>query len=206
MSHARPTLPLAALAALALLSPDAHAQTPPPAGRPAPTAIGQTISTNPLAAPFGFVSGEYERAFGSRGLSVGVGGLTSVGGAPQALNDGGSDVFRSLQLKLKYYPRQEGLRGFAVGATLGVAHERALWYGSSMIDASGREIWSERVTRARTAPTVGTTIDYNAFVGRSRRFLLGVGVGARRTIGGPADGGPLSGTLIDPRLQIGFGF
>ena len=189
----------------ALLHPTARATTAR-AQTTAPAPVGQTVSTNPLAAPFGFLSGEYERALGTRGFSFGVGGLTSIGRDPQALNDGGSDVFRSLQLKLKYYPRQQGLRGFAVGVTAGVAHERELWYGSSTIDASGREVWTERVTRARTAPTIGTTLDYNAFLGRNRRFLLGVGIGARRPIGVPAGGGPLHGTLIDPRLQIGFGF
>jgi hypothetical protein len=195
------------LTAVALLAASAaHAQgARPSVERPRPR-LDQTLSTDPLAAPFGFVSGEYEQALGTRGFSIGVGALTSVGRNPQALNDGGSDVFRSAQLKLKYYPRQDGLRGLAIGVTAGVAHERELWYGSYMFDATGREIWSQRVTRARTAPTLGTTIDYNAFLGRSRRFLVGVGIGARRPIGVRAHSGPLDATLIDPRVQFGIGF
>jgi hypothetical protein len=185
-----------------------------PAARPAALAaqaaprpsITQTLSTNPLATPFGFVSGEYERALGRLGLSFGVGAITSYGSEPQALNDGGSDVFRSLQLKLKYHPRQEGLRGFSIGLTAGVAHERELWHGSSSFDATGRQVWHERVTRARTAPTIGTTVDYNLFLGRDRRFLVGLGVGARRPLGVSRGSGPLSAPIVDPRLQFGFGF
>jgi hypothetical protein len=206
----RSSLTALALAGQALVGLSARAQMASPAAGAAPRppirAIGQTVSTDPLAAPFGFVSGEYERAIGRRGLAVGVGGLTSVGRSPEAPNDGGSDVFRSLQLKLKYYPRQDGLGGLAVGVTLGVAHERELWYGSSMIDASGREVWLQRVTRSRTAPTLGTTVDYNLFLGRSRRFLVGLGIGARRPLGVRAHSGPLDDPLIDPRVQFGVGF
>lgn len=173
--------------------------------RPRP-AVGRTFSTNPLALPFGVVSGELEQAIGRRGLAIGLGGLTTFGREPQVLNDGGSDVFRSLQLKLKYYPREEGLRGFAVGVTAGVAHERELWWGSAQYDGNGRLLWEQRVTRARTAPTVGATLDYNVFLGKQRRFLVGLGVGARRALGVPRGGGPLEDPLIDPRLQIGFGF
>ena len=169
-------------------------------------AILQTASTNPFAAPFGFASAEYERTVGTRGLAIGVGGLTSFGSDPQALNDGGSESFRSLQVKLKYYPRQDGLRGLAVGITAGVAHERELAFASYMYGPRGELLHAEKVTRARTAPTVGTTVDYNLFIGKQRRFLVGLGVGARRSLGSGGDSGPLDGAILDPRLQLGFGF
>lgn len=189
------------LGAALLLAAPARAQSP--AARPA---VAQTASTGPLALPFGLVSGEYERAVGRRGFALGVGGLASVTREPFLANDGGSAAFRSLQLKLKYYPREDGLRGFAVGLTAGVAHERELWYRSSMIDASGRETILDEAYRARTAPTLGATLDYNFLLGRERRFLLGAGVGTRRALGVRAHTGPLGGPLFDPRLQVGFGF
>ena len=168
--------------------------------------ILQSASTNPFAAPFGFASAEYERVVGSRGLAVGVGGLTSFGSDPQALNDGGSESFRSLQVKLKYYPRQDGLRGLAVGITAGIAHEREIAVASYMYGPRGELLHSEVVTHSRTAPTLGTTVDYNLFVGKQRRFLVGFGVGARRSLGVNGESGPLDGVIIDPRLQFGFGF
>ncbi len=184
----------------------AGAQSSGAPSKVAPRSILQTASTNPFAAPFGFISGEYERAFGTRGLAIGVGGLASFGSDPQALNDGGSETFRSVQVKLKYYPRQDGLRGFAVGVTAGVAHERELAFASYMYGPRGELLYSNEVTRARTAPTLGTTIDYNLFIGKQRRFLVGLGVGARRAIGASGGSGPLDGTIIDPRFQFGFGF
>jgi hypothetical protein len=197
--------PLRCLAALLVgLASTAGAQAAP-APRPAPRPVTQTASTNPLATPFGFLSAEYERALGRHGFAVGVGALSSFGEDPQAPNDGGSDVFRSAQLKLKFYPRQEGLRGFAIGITAGVAHERQLAHGFTQYDAFGNVTFQERVTSARTAPTIGTTVDYNFFLGRSQRFLVGLGLGARRAFG-VGESGPLAGPLIDPRVQFGFGF
>jgi hypothetical protein len=196
------TLSRRAAAVLAVLASAAGAQAPTASPRP----LTQTASTNPLATPFGFFSAEYERALGRRGFAVGVGAITSFGTEPQALNDGGSDVFRSAQLKLKYYPRQQGLRGFAIGLTAGVAHERELRSSFTQYDAVGRVTFQERVTSARTAPTIGTTVDYNFFLGRSQRFLVGLGIGARRPLGVSAHSGPLDAAIVDPRLQIGFGF
>lgn len=193
-------LPCAAL--LAAAPARAQAPTAPPARR----AIVQTASTNPLALPFGVVSCEYERGVGSGGFSLGLGGLASVTREPFLANDGGSAAFRSLQLKLKYYPREDGLRGFAVGLTAGVAYERELQSRLSSVDASGRETILDETYRARTAPTLGATLDYNLLLGRERRFLLGFGVGTRRALGVRAHTGPLDGPLVDPRLQVGFGF
>jgi hypothetical protein len=187
----------------ALAAAQAAAAEPSSASR---RGILQTASTNPFAAPFGFVSAEYERALGTRGLAIGVGGLTTFSSDPQVLNDGGSQSFRSLQVKLKYYPRQDGLRGFALGITAGVAHERELAFATYMYGPRGELLYSEEVTRARTAPTLGTTLDYNLFIGKQRRFLVGLGVGARRSLGSRGDSGPLDGAILDPRLQFGFGF
>ena len=203
LSRARHAAVLCTLLTPAIAGAQSSAAAPSSERRPS---ILQTASTNPFAAPFGFVSGEYERALGTRGLAVGVGGLASFGSDPQALNDGGSESFRSLQVKLKYYPRQDGLRGLAVGVTAGVAHERELAFASYMYGARGELLYSNEVTRARTAPTLGTTVDYNLFIGKQRRFLIGLGVGARRTLGSSGGRGPLHGTILDPRFQFGFGF
>lgn len=175
-------------------------------GRSARPRVTQTAATNPLALPFGVASAEYERAVGGRGLAVGVGALTSFTRDAELPNDGGSAAFQSLQLKLKYYPREDGLRGFAVGLTAGVAHERELSTGIYAYE-NGALVSRQETFRARTAPTLGATLDYNWFLGRNRRFLLGIGVGARRALGvSTRDQGPLTDPLIDPRLQLGIGF
>jgi hypothetical protein len=75
-----------------------------------------------------------------------------------------------------------------------------------MYGPRGELLYRNEVTRARTAPTLGTTVDYNLFIGKQRRFLVGFGVGARRALGSSVGTGPLDGTIIDPRFQLGFGF
>ncbi len=175
-------------------------------------AVTRTASTNPLALPFGTVSGELERAVGPNGVAVGVGGFATFGDNPTTLTDGGSDAYRSLQFKLKYYPREEGLRGFAVGLTAGVAHERQLATGADSYDGTGRLVSATEQFRSRTAPTLGATLDYNLFLGRRQALLVGLGVGVRRALGGRESGvrglgaRPLGGPLFDPRVQIGVGF
>lgn len=166
----------------------------------------QTLSTNPLAVPFGLVSAEWERAVGERGFSVGVGGFTTFTRDNAVVTDGGSEALRSVQAKLKFYPDANGLRGFAVGLTAGVAHERKFLSGGATIDERGREVWSFRETTARTAPTLGATLDYNFLLGRQRRFLLGLGLGVRRPLGTSQDFGALRDPLLDSRLQIGYAF
>jgi hypothetical protein len=200
-----------ALAASALFAAAAGAQPLAPPRPPRPT-IGQAASVNLLALPLGFASAEYERALG-RGFAVGIGGLTSLGYAPGDEDDssvygGGSfdERIATAQLKLKYYPAENGLRGFAVGLTAGVAH-----YGKSerfptFDPTTGNFLgYGANVRRATTAPTVGAVLDYNFLIGRQRRFLVGVGVGARRAFG-VRDRDPLDTTLPDGRLQVGFGF
>lgn len=206
----RSAFPLAAAvrraaALVAVTTLPALAQSAPPS-RETPPLVRRTLATNPLALPFGVVSGEYEQSVGTRGFAIGVGGLTTFTDDPEVLNDGGSDAFRSLQLKLKYYPAERGLRGFAIGLTAGVAHERSVASGWYVLDPrTGEVIESEEVTRSRTAPTLGATLDYNWLIGRRKRFLVGIGAGARRPFG-DARGGPLGDPLFDGRLQIGVGF
>lgn len=172
---------------------------------PARPFTAQTLAIDPLALPFGFASAEYERAIGRNGFAVGVGGLASF------TDDGPLDrgeSYRTLQIKLKYYPREQGLRGFAVGVTAGVAHARSMTASIGNFDENGSPVGFRTFYAARTAPTVGATLDYNFLIGRQRRFLVGLGLGAKRTLGGQrtADYDPLGHVLVDPRLQVGFGF
>ena len=58
--------------------------------------------------------------------------------------------------------------------------------------------------RGRPKPVAAEPMQTAA--GRDKRFLVGLGVGARRPLGASRGGGPLSGPIVDPRLQFGFGF
>jgi hypothetical protein len=204
--RSRAALAAAALLTGPLLAAPAAAQPvavrpAAPAGAPRPI-VAQTAAVNLLALPFGVVAAEYERAVG-HGLAVAVGGRAGFGNT--TTDDRTSDArLASAQVKLKYYPREEGLRGFAVGVTAGVA------YGSradrSASDAAaGASVSGAGARRSVTAPTLGAALDYNFLVGRQRRLLVGVGVGARHALG-VRRGDPLAAATPTSRLQLGFGF
>lgn len=227
-----------ALAAAAVLAAPALAR---PAGAQvalrvaAPTPVQQTASINLLGLPFGLIAGEYERAVGTSGFAFGVGGSAAADrDAPVTwfTDDYGSDRYYSLQGKFKYYPSARGLRGFAVGVTAGLASARGTGWRIAGVDSvlapNGMRYPNYRYASFRattTRPTVGTVLDYNFLLGRRQRFLVGLGVGARRTLGEARDDrhyttGPLydaavlgseyrprmDRTLFDGRLQVGFGF
>ena len=213
------------LAASLLGAASARAQQAPV---PARRAVTQTASINLLGLPFGFFSGEYERAIGTSGFAVGVGGLATFtdGDYADAYGNTRQDGrFASLQVKFKYYPSANGLRGFAVGVTAGAASARGYenaQTGESSYTPPGSDtayffpVYSTR-RLTLTRPTVGATLDYNFLIGRQRRFLIGLGLGARRVLGDRNEVRTINGvpvyrsnaldrTIPDGRLQIGFGF
>lgn len=182
------------------------------AGRPT---VRSTASVNLLGIPFGWLAAEGERAVGTHGVAVGAGVFSTLGFGI----DDGDYRFTSAQAKLKYYPSENGLRGFSVGVTAGVASARDVVYdgvydGGAVLapattpssSTSYQVTKVELRTHARTAPTLGVVLDYNFLVGRRRRFLVGLGVGARRALVSERTRGPLDRALPDGRLQVGFGF
>lgn len=202
--------PILGLAALALLGAPAAAAAQPVEAPAAPRPlVTQTASINLLALPFGFAAGEYERAL-QRGFALGIGGITTLGFSP--VNDDDDfdsnfdQRFTTAQLKLKYYPGENGLRGFAVGVTAGIVYAGESQRGVIGFDpTTGTPIFSAVSRKSTTAPTLGAVLDYNFLLGRRRRFLVGIGVGARRAFG-VNEIDPVDAVLPDGRLQIGFGF
>lgn len=188
-----------ALALLAVGRPHTAAAQPQP--RPAPVipeAYRATIAASPFLPLAGIVSGEFEGALNVPGLSFGVGGILDL--------SGDRDLYNSLQAKLKYYPNEATLKGFAVGVTAGVlnARDEDVFVGG-YCDAV-RCYSATPTRRSDTKPTFGVVIDYNWLLGRQKRFLVGAGVGARRVLGRLEPDGPLERTWPDGRLAIGWAF
>jgi hypothetical protein len=152
----------------------------------------QALGTNFIAIPFGVFSVDYERAVGDMGL----GGLTYA--------DNGERISWG-QAKVKYYPAESSLRGFALGLTAGMmsARTRDLFcpepFGGNCVDE----------TRTESSPTLGVVIDYNWLLGKRQRLLLGIGAGARRVlkdVDENANDSPLEQVYPDGRFTVGFAF
>ena len=100
-------------------------------------------------------------------------------------------------VKLRYYPSARAPRGFAVGLLVGVVRYDRPDDGDPLA-----------TTEPRTGPTAGVVLDYSWLLGRSRRFYVGTGLGAKRVFAisddDPDDNYPE--VLGAVRIQIGYAF
>ena len=172
------------LVALALSSA-AAAQSP--AASSSTLRQGRTVlSLNPLGLPFKYVAGELEQK---------VSGITTVGLAASYLGEGDAS-YTSLEAKLRLYPNEEAFKGFSIGVAAGLSRLSDLFSGSS---ATGGE-------NSATRPTIAVIADYNWLLGKSKRVLVGAGVGAKRIFGSESNFSNINFAYPTGRFQIGMIF
>ena len=174
-------IPTAALAVSLLVIPRAAAaQEPAPARR-------TLVTINPLGIPFEYFSGEFERVFT---------GLVSVGATLSYLGAIDDASYGTAEWKLRFYPNEEAPKGFSVGMSAGLTRVT----GDEFDSSGGVERTSE------TRPTLGVIVDYNWILGRTRRFVVGTGVGAKRIFGLDDDFIDANIGYPTARFQVGFLF
>jgi hypothetical protein len=180
------SMTLAAALVAAVATPAAAQSTPLTPGQP----YHQTIAINAVGLPFGLFSGDIERAV-SPAITLSLGG-TSV-------NWGDSEYDRWVDLKGLYYPGEEALKGFAVGVTLGYHSAQDT---GPLFDFEGTE-----GKRQDSGATLGVVLDYNWLLGKKNRFLVGLGLGAKRVLKNvDEDNSPLTQVLPSGRFSIGLAF
>ena len=143
------------------------------------------FSVNPLGIPFEYFAVEYEHMASS---------LTSIGLTGSYLGIGSGSSYSTLEAKLRFYPNEEGPKGFAVGLAAGVTHvsENASGSGTSGGNSASR-------------PTLGVIVDYNWILGKTKRFVVGAGLGAKRIFGVNGDDyADISGAYPTARFQLGI--
>lgn len=164
-----------------------------PTDADAQTSRRQSVALNPLALVFKIFTGEYERALGNA-KSFGV--SASHWGSDD--NDGfGNDVaYLSVDAKFRLYFGEDALRGFSVGATAGYTQ------------LSGTVTRNDgTITERPNAFSAGAILDYNWVMGTGDKYLVGVGIGAKRLFGlDDYDNGGITVAYPTARLSIGFLF
>lgn len=139
------------------------------------------LSLNPLGIPFEYFSAEYERQLTS---------LASLGLTGSYLGWGDGD-YSTAEVKLRFYPNEEWPGGFSLGLSAGTTRLT-------------EERFQEPDVR-ETRPTVGVIVDYNWLLGRSKRLVVGLGVGAKRVLGARDDDfNDLSVAYPTARFQVGL--
>lgn len=142
------------------------------------------ISINPLGIPFDLFSAEVESGI-AQGMTV---------GAQASHIDLGDQRFSSADFKFRYYPSEVVLRGFSIGASVGM-----LRYS---------DIRAADVRESLDAPTFGIILDYNWMLGAQRRFIVGTGIGAKRILANSdeRDRVGLPRAEITGRFTVGIAF
>lgn len=152
--------------------------------QPAPITPSQVISVNPLAAMLGFYTGDYERAVTSS-TTLGVGASywsTGISGANVS--------YLSTEAKVRYYPSDRALTGFALGGAVGWSH------------LSG-ELGNDR--GSANAASLGVELSYNWLLGVKQNVAVGLGAGAKRLFLRDA-GSNVDLSYPTVRLSVGLAF
>lgn len=170
------------MSSLAALSSELAAQVPVREPRGA-------LSINPLGIPFGYVALEYEGR---------VAPAFSLGVSTSYYGDGDGDRYSAIDLKARLYPNEIALRGFAIGMTAGYTSQRdagcVTFSGGSCRGSNGNA-------------NIGVEVDYNWLLGKTDRFFLGSGIGAKRRLGNNDSNSFIDGdAILFARFQIGVAF
>ena len=141
------------VAALAAVSSTARAQ--------APHAYRTLVSINPLGLPFEIYTGEVEQK---------ISNIVTIGGAFSHIGAFSDASYTTFEGKLRVYPNEEAFKGFSIGIGAGV---------SRLTGLTTCDIGDCR-TDSRSGPSISVLADYNWLLGKSKRVLVGTGIGAKR--------------------------
>lgn len=141
------------------------------------------VGFNPFGLPADVFTLEFENAVAS-GITVGAVG---------SYIDLDHTRYTTADFKVRYYPGDVVLRGFAVGASAGVTRY------SKLVDQTRQSL---------SAPTLGILLDYNWLLGRSEHFLVGTGIGAKRILASESERrrANVDYATLTGRLILGFAF
>lgn len=143
----------------------------------------QIVTANPIGIVFGWFNAEYERKINE---------TTTWGVSASHLTFFDDDfTYSNVSALARYYPQGAALTGFFVGGKMGV---------HNVSDDS-----EFRDDENGTFLGLGVDVGYNWLVGKEKKFVISVGMGATRLFGGDLDGA--SFTLPNIRvINIGFAF
>ena len=151
-------------------------------GTRTPVEHKQIITANPIGIVFGWFNAEYERK---------VNETTTWGVSGSNFQGFDSDFnYSNVSAIARYYPQGAALTGFFIGGKLGV-HHVSEEYGPEDDSA--------------TALGVGVDVGYNWLIGKDRKFVISIGMGATRLFGENTTGAGF--TIPNIRvINVGFAF
>ena len=183
----------ASLAVTPALAPSlAHAQTLSEQTASAGPGPSRFISVNPFLPLFGYFSGEYEQRI-----------KDNVAFALSGSHTRFDDRYTNIDAKLRLYPNDKALEGFAMASSLGMA-----WIKRDQDDFDCPfDPCTPTVFKTFATPSFAIELSYQWLLGRSRSTSITTGFGAKRYLGGSrTDFSGIERVLPTARLSIGYGF
>jgi len=145
----------------------------------------RVFAINPLGIPFEIVSVEFEAALHDA--------FTLAGNFSYFSPD--EFTRSSFEVKGRLYPNEQAPRGFSVGVGLGAVNTRENTGFNGVV-----------TKQDKTDPSIGVYIDYNWLLGKSDRFFVGSGFGAKRILGDDDDFDDAPFVYGTARFLIGVAF
>jgi len=165
-----------------------------------PASSRNLITVQPLIAVAGVFSGDYERAVGSSGLTLGANvshwNLDLFDHA-DATSVGYGLTYSSAEAKLRYYVSEQAFHGLSFGVTAG-----GVQLHQKFRDFDGH---ADRMSSA--GAKLGAELDYTWLLGRRQQFAIALGVGGKRVLVHNSDDfyDPVT-RYITSRVAIGWAF
>lgn len=169
--------------AAACLSLAALAAVAPTAHAQAPRANRTLVSINPLGLPFEIYTGEVEQK---------ISNIVTIGGAFSHIGAFSDASYTTFEGKLRVYPNEEAFKGLSIGLSAGIARVS--------------EDATDGAKRSDSAPSLGVIADYNWILGKSRRVIVGTGLGAKRIFVNGDNYDNINTAYPTLRFQIGMLF
>jgi hypothetical protein len=145
----------------------------------------RVFSINPLGIPFEIVSVELEAALHDA--------FTLAGNFSYFSPD--EFTRSSFEVKGRLYPNEQAPRAFSVGIGLGAVNTRENIGSDGLV-----------TKQDKTHPSIGVYVDYNWLLGKSDRFFVGSGFGAKRILGESDDFDEAPFVYGTARFLIGVAF
>ena len=151
----------AAAMLLTAAASNVRAQLPAPAAdRPTTPEYGQVVSVSPVFAMLGFYTGEIERRMTTNATLGASGSAFTIG----------PFGYKSLDAKLRFYPNEKALEGFAVGLSAGAIWLSADEGGLFSSESSGSGL------------VMGTEASYSWLTGKRHNLAFALGGGLKRIV------------------------
>lgn len=153
------------------------------------------VAINPFLPLLDSFQGEFEKKLRAN-LSV------AVSASYLGFGDGDSKRYTNADVKLRLYPAERALEGFAIAAGLGAGRQSTVPY----VDCTGVNTPCRSARVSRTGPAFSMEMQYQWLLGKRQNTAVSVGGGAKRYFISETANSDIAEFMPTLRLTVGYAF